>query len=153
MDKERLTDLLPRGSVVEKSDLVGLKELTERFPWFSGAHLLLAVGEHEHGDVMYQERLLTAAAHLPSRSVLYGRTVGATNEIGLARPVEELAQVPEVDHEISASNAEVRVDRTDSVDRDAGRIMPELDALDEQVRTAARSASYDLTVLSPIVPA
>ena len=56
-----------------REDLAGLRELTERYPWFSGAHLLLALGEHAEGDVLFDERLRTTATHIPLRAVLFDR--------------------------------------------------------------------------------
>ena len=71
MDRERLTELLQDPSQVAKQDLTALRTMAERFPWFSGAHLLLAVGEHETGDVLANDRHSTPAAFLPSRAVLF----------------------------------------------------------------------------------
>ena len=71
MERERLTRLMHEPTRVVKEDLAGLQELTAKYPWFSAAHLLLAVGEHSMGDVLYDERARTAAAHLPQRSVLF----------------------------------------------------------------------------------
>lgn len=71
MDRERLTELLQDPSQVAKQDLADLRSMTERFPWFSGAHLLQAVGEHETGDVLANDRRSTPAAFLPSRAVLF----------------------------------------------------------------------------------
>lgn len=71
MDRERLTELLQDPSQVAKQDLAALRSMAERFPWFSAAHLLVAVGEHEVGDVLANDRHSTAAAFLPSRSVLF----------------------------------------------------------------------------------
>ncbi|MBZ0205845.1 MAG: hypothetical protein K8H89_05935 [Flavobacteriales bacterium] len=71
MDRERLTELLQDPSQVAKQDLAELRSMAERFPWFSAAHLLLAVGEHEVGDVLANDRHSAAAAFLPSRSVLF----------------------------------------------------------------------------------
>lgn len=71
MDRERLTELLQDPSQVAKQDLAELRSMAERFPWFSAAHLLLAVGEHEVGDVLANDRHSSAAAFLPSRSVLF----------------------------------------------------------------------------------
>ncbi len=71
MDRERLTHLLADPGNVAKQDLAGLEELAVRYPWFSAAHLLLAVGEHSAGEVLFDERARTTAAHVPSRSVLF----------------------------------------------------------------------------------
>lgn len=71
MDRERLARLLEEPSRVAREDLSDLRAMAERFPWFSGAQLLLAVGEHAAGDMRFDERLQATAAHLPSRAMLF----------------------------------------------------------------------------------
>ncbi|MEO8733259.1 MAG: hypothetical protein ABI373_02905, partial [Flavobacteriales bacterium] len=74
MDRERLTELLQDPAQVAVEDLGDLRSMTERFPWFSGAHLLLAVGEHAQGDVLSNDPVRTPEAYLPSRAVLFDLT-------------------------------------------------------------------------------
>jgi len=74
MDRERLTELLQDPAQVAAGDLGDLRSMTDRFPWFSGAHLLLAVGEHAQGDVLSNDPVRTPAAYLPSRAVLFDLT-------------------------------------------------------------------------------
>jgi hypothetical protein len=71
MDRERLAKLLEEPGKVAREDLADLKDLAERFPWFSGAHLLRAVGEQAGGDVLSEEAVRACAAHIPSRAVLF----------------------------------------------------------------------------------
>lgn len=71
MERERFTRLLKDPGEVARKDLDGLKALAGNYPWFSGAHLLLALGEHAADDVMFDERLREAAAHVPSRAILF----------------------------------------------------------------------------------
>lgn len=71
MDRERLTSLINDPTHVAAGDLADLKDLTARYPWFSGAHFLHAAGEHAGGGVLSGETLQTAAAHLPQRAALY----------------------------------------------------------------------------------
>ena len=71
MERERLNRLVEAPGAVAASDLAELKALAERFPWFAGAQVLSAVGEHRSGDVLSDEYLSQAAAHIPSRSVLF----------------------------------------------------------------------------------
>jgi len=71
MDRERLTELLQHPARAGNNDLAGLRAMAGRFPWFSGARLLLAVGENGSGSVLAAEDQGSAAAHLPSRTVLY----------------------------------------------------------------------------------
>ncbi len=71
MDRTRLNALLEEPGRVALQDLGALRELTERHPWFSSAHVLLAVGEQALGEVMASEHLRDAAAHVPNREVLF----------------------------------------------------------------------------------
>ena len=73
MDREHLTRLIDDPARVQRDDIADLKAMAERYPWFSGAHLLLAVGGHREGDVLFDEQLKASAAHLPSRAVLFDR--------------------------------------------------------------------------------
>lgn len=74
MDRERLTTLLSAPGEVARQDIQDLQDLAQRFPWFSGARLLLAVGEDKAGNVLSNDRATAAAAHLPSRAVLFDLT-------------------------------------------------------------------------------
>lgn len=71
MERERLTHLLKAPGQVAREDLADLRSLAERYPWFSGAQVLRASGEAMAGDVHSDETLASAAAHIPSRAVLY----------------------------------------------------------------------------------
>ncbi|MBK7944045.1 MAG: hypothetical protein IPJ85_01480 [Flavobacteriales bacterium] len=70
MERERLTRLLENPSLSTRNDADELRIMAERFPWFSGAQLLRAASERAQGNVLADEALKTAAAHLPSRAVL-----------------------------------------------------------------------------------
>ncbi|MCB9183010.1 MAG: hypothetical protein H6591_03755 [Flavobacteriales bacterium] len=71
MERERLTRLLDEHGTMAPEDLRALKDMAQRFPWFSGAQLLHAAGERQSGQVLSDETLRVAAAHLPSRSALF----------------------------------------------------------------------------------
>lgn len=71
MNRERLTELLQDPARVEPQDLEALRTMAEKYPWFSGAHLLLAVGEHGSHNVLTNDRDSLPAAFLPSRGVLF----------------------------------------------------------------------------------
>lgn len=71
MDRERLTRLVKDPGTVDRTDLGDLRTLTERYPWFSGAQLLQAKGQHASGDVLYDETLQRTAAQIPSRTQLF----------------------------------------------------------------------------------
>lgn len=91
MERERLTQLLKAPDRVAREDLADLRALVARYPWFSGAQMLHASGEGLAGDVSSEETLNTAAAHVPSRAVLFD--IAMSIEDGLfcrtAPPVSE----------------------------------------------------------------
>ena len=95
MDRDHLTRLIVDPAVVQKDDIASLREMAARYPWFSSAHLLMAVGGHQQGDVLFDEQLRTSAAHLPSRSVLYDLVHnGSTPNIGTQVPHVAIVSEP-----------------------------------------------------------
>ena len=74
MERERLTRLVQDAAAVERGDLGELQALAERFQWFAGAQVLRAVGAQKSDEVLSEETFRDAAAHVPSRSVLFDRT-------------------------------------------------------------------------------
>lgn len=91
MDRDRLSDLLKHPSHTAKQDVSDLRDMVERYPWFSAAQLLLAVGQHGSGDVLANSRQ-TPAAQLPSRAVLYDLV---HTEKARQSPGTETGQTPE----------------------------------------------------------
>lgn len=85
MDREHLTRLAQDPALTGSDDVADLRGLVQRYPWFSGAHLLLAVGGHRQGDVLFEEQLRASVAHLPSRAVLHDRLQAGT--IATPKPV------------------------------------------------------------------
>ena len=83
MERERLTRLLEEPSRMVREDLADLKAMAQQYPWFSGARLLQAAGERLSGQVMGDETLRTAAAHLPCGGAV-ARTAPARTGRGCA---------------------------------------------------------------------
>lgn len=71
MDRERLTRLIEEPRRVAREDLADLRGMTERYPWFAAAQVLRLGGERLAGDLGSDETLAMAAAHVPSRAVLF----------------------------------------------------------------------------------
>ena len=165
MDRERLTRLLEEPARVAREDLSDLKALAERYPWFSGAQLLRVAGEQAAGDVLFDETLRSATAHLPSRAVLFDLVekkgphmpVPPRSEPRIVRlPVAEPA--PVVVHEVTAivpldvpQETPVpvlarEVTAPDRVEPTApGTADTKEDPLDRQILEAALASAYDLT--------
>ncbi len=148
MDRERLSRLLEEPAKVAREDIAGLKALAEKYPWFSGAQLLLAVGEQASGDVLADGALGNAGAHLPSRSVLFD-----LQHVGLAEAAAELkAGMAEAKTEKKA-DAEQKAPPAEAVPAPATPTgtspVPTADELDRQIIEAALASAYDLTLHSP----
>lgn len=71
MERARLTELLRDPAGTDRSDMEALRSMADRFPWFGGARLLLAVGGHNSNDLLANDARGVPAAVLPSRSVLF----------------------------------------------------------------------------------
>jgi hypothetical protein len=104
MERDHLTRLIDEPARVRTDDLADLRAMAERYPWFSGAHLLLAVGGHRQGDVLFDEQLRTTAAHLPSRAVLFDLV-----HVSEASPAPAFSPTLEVVRDTPAPKPEVLV--------------------------------------------
>ncbi len=78
VERERLSRLLDDPSRTTREDVAELRTMAEQYPWFAGAQLLRAAGERAHGNVLADETVRAAAAHLPSRVVLHDLAERAT---------------------------------------------------------------------------
>lgn len=94
MERERLTRLVQDAAAVDRGDLAELQALAERFPWFAGAQVLRAVGAQKSGEVLSEETFRNAAAHVPSRSVLFDKTHRETVVTHRLTVVKEEASIP-----------------------------------------------------------
>ncbi|MGV3637258.1 MAG: hypothetical protein ACO1NQ_06375 [Flavobacteriales bacterium] len=104
MERERLTRLVQDAAAVDRGDLSELQALAERFPWFAGAQVLRAVGAQRSGEVLSEETVRDAAAHVPSRAVLFDKThrdVTVTQRLTVVKEEPALgAQAPPVVAEV-----------------------------------------------------
>lgn len=98
MDRERLNRLLEDPSQVNEGDLEALRSMADRFPWFSGAHLLLAVGQHGTSDLLANDPNHAPAAFLPSRAVLYDLTHKESAPLPAPLRVVKDLPLPEAPH-------------------------------------------------------
>jgi len=173
MERERLTHLLEDPARITRQDLADLVSMAERYPWFSGAQLLRAAGERLGGDVLSDETLRTAGAHLPSRAALFDLTstnasrpkpplrVVRAEEATLVeiaplaletkttpeRPPEEAASTPAEPIQIPAAAPEP----VPGVRIEALPVTPvTVDELDLQILENAVAGAYDLTVLEQL---
>ncbi|MFT3884924.1 MAG: tetratricopeptide repeat protein [Flavobacteriales bacterium] len=112
MDRERLDRLMNDPSRVKREDIADLQAMTERYPWFSGAHLLLATGEHATGDLLFDEQLRTTAAHLPSRAVLFDHVTAKedTPRVGMTVVKEVVEERPVIAEPVAPSLQPIQVE-------------------------------------------
>ncbi|MCB0764738.1 MAG: hypothetical protein KDB84_08545, partial [Flavobacteriales bacterium] len=163
MERQRLQQLLSDPVSSGREDLVGLKAMTERYPWFSGAHLLLAAGEHHSGDVLFDGTLATSSAHIPSRTVLFDLleekvlaapreedigTSARTDQRALEAPPTVVDEPPVSEGNIAAAPLEEEPQAEVHTAPKVGEALhgPAVeDELDRQVVEAALASAYDLT--------
>jgi len=144
MERERLTRLLEDPAKVAREDLAGLRELTERYPWFSGAHLLRAMGEQALGEVLHDEALRTAAAHLPVRTALFDAAHAARTPAPVLRLVPSSPASPATVVDAVPDPEEHPTPSPTATDRSSAP--PEEAPLDAEIRRSAMASSYELLV-------
>ncbi len=71
MTKEQFHTLLQSPGTINLNLVSELEDITERFPYFQNAHLLLAKQYHGHQNIRYESYLRKAAAYSPNRSRLF----------------------------------------------------------------------------------
>lgn len=167
MDRERLNTLLQEPTAVGATDVAGLRELAGRYPWFSGAQVLLTVGEAATGGVLYDEHLRQVAAHLPSRARVHDLVhadAGPTprqratpvdaGPLTVPMTLEPVAPAPgavslEPVHEEPTAGPSAALGATSELAAQSARpAQPPPappDDLDDQIRSAALATVYDLT--------
>mgnify|MGYP003394231168 CR=1 FL=1 len=138
MNKERIAILLREPARVAREDLVGLGELTERYPWFCGAQFLQAMARQNSGEVVLGDALSVAAAHLPSREILFD---------ALRSGVRVLEVVP---HIPVNTEGQLPVNTPQERTFDPGIAQPTHDdmaqrILEQQILEAAAASAYELT--------
>ncbi len=146
MERERLTELMDAPERITPDDIAALRDLGERFPWFSGAHLLRAAGAHAANDVFFDETLRTVAAHIPARSVLYDVVhkpkPGPVSTVHVVTAPEVLAPAPFVPESVAPPN---------DPEGNPPKAAPS-DELDQVIRTAALNSSYELLMGHATLP-
>jgi len=71
MTKEQFITLLRTPSTINLNLVGELEDITNRFPYFQNAHLLLAKQYHGHENIRFESYLRKASAYATNRSVLY----------------------------------------------------------------------------------
>ncbi len=71
MERQRLNSLIQQPETLSQVDIAGLEALRDKYPWFSSAHLLLALGELNDERIIVSEKLSRTAVAVPDRSALF----------------------------------------------------------------------------------
>ncbi len=120
MNRNDFNRFISGGALPGPGDLEGIRELTDLFPWFHAAHLVLLRGLKENADVRFESQLRSSALSVSDREVLYHYLFMQTAEpeikaVAEAEPVvihEAEAQVepepePEAEPEVISAEAAV----------------------------------------------
>ena len=71
MNRNDFNRFVSEGAVPGRDDIEGIRELTDLFPWFHSAHLVLLRSLKESFDVKFETQLKSSALHVADREVLY----------------------------------------------------------------------------------
>jgi len=71
MNKEQYIALLRSPSTINLNMVKGLEEISDRFPYFQNAHILLVKQYHGHENIKYESYLKKAAAYAGNRDLLF----------------------------------------------------------------------------------
>jgi len=119
MVKSTFSEVISNPEKVDSLTISDLQEVIKEFPYFSGAHLLLAKKLKSEDSVLFEKQLNLTAAYVPSRKVLYDLIHDTPNAI------QEVSDP--IQHEVEKIEEEKKP-RT------------EKDELDELIQAASASA-------------
>ena len=71
MERQRLNSLIQQPDSLQQVDIAELEALRDKYPWFSSAHLLLALGELNDEQIVVSEKLSRTAIAVPDRTALF----------------------------------------------------------------------------------
>lgn len=71
MTKEQFITLLRNPANINLNLIKDMEEITERFPYFQNAHMLLAKQYHGYENIRYESHLRKASAYATDRGILY----------------------------------------------------------------------------------
>jgi hypothetical protein len=71
MTREQFHQLLYNPSTIDLNMVAELEDVTQRFPFFHNAHILLTKQYHGHQNIRYENYLRKAAAYAPDRTRLF----------------------------------------------------------------------------------
>jgi hypothetical protein len=94
MTREEFISLIRSPETLNLKAISELEDITERYPYFQNAHLLLAKQYHGHQNIKYESYLRKAAAYAPDRERLYDLiNTPVTTEIHMEADTQEVKKV------------------------------------------------------------
>jgi tetratricopeptide (TPR) repeat protein len=94
MTKEQFIQLLRKPATINLNLVSELEDITERFPYYQNAHLLLAKQYQGHENIRFESYLRKASAYAPDRTVLYRLIKEEIPEVIHMEAVQEKVQEP-----------------------------------------------------------
>ena len=95
MNRNDFNRFISGGALPGPGDLEGIRELTDLFPWFHAAHLVLLRGLKENADVRFESQLRSSALSVSDREVLYHYLFMHPAEPEIEAEVEAVTEVTE----------------------------------------------------------
>ncbi|MBI4648579.1 MAG: hypothetical protein HY738_18840 [Bacteroidia bacterium] len=71
MNREQFIEYLNHPEMLDNTSISEITSLLAEYPYFQTAHLLLAKGFHNQGDIKYDQQIKLTAAYITDRKVLY----------------------------------------------------------------------------------
>jgi hypothetical protein len=99
MTKEQFIQLLRTPATINLNLVSELEDITERFPYYQNAHLLLAKQYQGHENIRFESYLRKASAYAPDRTVLYRLIKEEIPEVIHMESVHEKVQEPAAEME------------------------------------------------------
>lgn len=131
MTKEQFIQLLRKPATINLNLVSELEDITERFPYYQNAHLLLAKQYQGHENIRFESYLRKASAYAPDRTVLYRLIKEEIPEIIHMEAVQEKVAEPVV--EVESSNVHhVGNTSSDTIEKESRESTPLLHIVKEE---------------------
>ena len=143
MNREAFINCVKDSQELSKSTVNELTELVDEFPYFTTAHILLAMNLRKEEHFRYDAGLKRAAIYATNREILRHHIESLTKEqIPVLLPDEDIVAVAETENEAVAEVVETSQedDISEAISEDIPEELPEpeslkVEALDEQIES------------------
>lgn len=140
MNLKRFDTFIANPALLDASTLPEIERLTNEFPYFQIAHLLLALNSRTVNDIRYSSRLKTAAAYAGNRGLLRKHIERLSAETMAEPEVVLTSETPGLPQEIEVSaEAIIEPEIPESTDQEINEYPSELESVtevtDKQIHT------------------